>query len=175
MTKPLEPYSRVYWAIRDDEKFAGVYCNDRLLATWLRLLIAADMAWPASAVLYLGVSMPAVRTLAGVGLIDLGDGGRFRIHGLDKERQRRSDYGRSAIAQRWNRPSGPDTTEDDDGMAGSPARMPPYPPSNTDGITQRIPSRDEPKRDEQSRAETRRGNGIPDPLGLGVVPFRGGR
>lgn len=84
-------YSRVYWSIIDDPKFANVYDDDRALAAWLRLLLVADQAWPASAHLPGNVRRQAVAVLVGSGLVDLLHGGRYRIHGLDAERQRRKE------------------------------------------------------------------------------------
>jgi hypothetical protein len=88
------PYSRVYHSIVDDPKFANVFDNDRRLATWLRLLIVAEQAHPASAYIPAGTNRSAVLALVDAGLIDLGTGSRFRIHGLDAERTRRADAAR---------------------------------------------------------------------------------
>ncbi len=84
-------YSRVYWSVIDDPKFAHVYDDDRALATWLRLLLVADQAWPASAHLPGTTRRQAVSLLVSAGLIDIQPGGRYRIHGLDAERTRRKD------------------------------------------------------------------------------------
>lgn len=84
------PYSRVYWSIVDDEKFVTVYDNDAHLAAWLRLLLIADQAHPASAHLPTNVRKASVKALANVGLIDV-TGGRYRVRGLDAERRRRRD------------------------------------------------------------------------------------
>lgn len=83
------PYSRVYWSIIDDPKFAKVYDDDRALACWTRLLLVADQAWPASAPIPLNTHRPSLQKLVDSGLIDLGTGFRFRLHGLDKERGER--------------------------------------------------------------------------------------
>jgi hypothetical protein len=83
------PYSRIYWAIIDDAKFATIYDDDGHLATWLRLLLIADQAWPASAHLPSTARRRSVAELARVGVIDLLPGSRYRIHGLDPERERR--------------------------------------------------------------------------------------
>jgi hypothetical protein len=96
------PYSRVYHSIVDDDKFASVYDDDRRLATWLRLLIAADQAYPASAHIPMGCHRPSVVALADAGLIDLGTGSRFRLHGLVTEREMRSQSARNAAAVRWH-------------------------------------------------------------------------
>lgn len=82
-------YSRVYWSVVDDPKFASIYDNDHHLATWLRLLLVADQSHPASANVPSGTRRPSVVALAEAGLIDLGTGSRFRVHGLDAERERR--------------------------------------------------------------------------------------
>lgn len=89
-------YSRVYHSIVDDPKFATVYDDDRKLATWLRLLLVAEQAHPASAYIPAGTNRAAVLALSEAGLIDLGTGSRFRIHGLDAERQRRTEAARVA-------------------------------------------------------------------------------
>jgi hypothetical protein len=88
------PYSRVYHSIVDDPKFAKVYDDDRRLATWLRLLIVAEQAHPASAYIPAGTHRGSVIALADAGLIDLGTGSRYRIHGLDAERGRRAEAAR---------------------------------------------------------------------------------
>jgi hypothetical protein len=97
----LSGYSRVYHSIVDDPKFATVYDHDRRLATWLRLLIVADQAFPASGVIPAGTNRAALQALVDVGLVDLGTGSRFRIHGLAAEREMRSQSARNAAASRW--------------------------------------------------------------------------
>lgn len=101
MPSHVAPYSRVYWGIVDDPKFETIYDNDRHLATWLRLLVAADQAHPASATIPAGCSRASVMALAECGLVSLGTGSRFRISGLDKERAKRSESARNAAASRW--------------------------------------------------------------------------
>lgn len=84
-----QKYVRVYYSICDDPKFVEVYPDDRLLATWLRLLILADGVYPASAPIPRSVSPRALRKLADLRIIDLA-GDYFRLHGLDAERARRA-------------------------------------------------------------------------------------
>lgn len=145
MTKVRRPYSRVYWEVIDDPKFADVWDDDRAVASWLRLLVAADMAWPASASLYHGVNRASLDKLCRVGLVDMQTGGRYRIHGLDKEREARSRQASDAAAARWDddEPSHP---------AGNAAGMRPHPPSNPP----RMPSQDKQSREEQSQDEPSR-------------------
>jgi hypothetical protein len=95
-------YARVYHAIIDDPKFATVYDVDSALATWLRLLIIADQAWPSSAILPGNARHRVVKLLADCGLVDLQPGWRYRIHGLDAEREARSEKARNAAAKRWH-------------------------------------------------------------------------
>jgi hypothetical protein len=161
VTGAADPYSRIYWRCRDDPKFERVYSDDRAFATWTRLLIAADMAWPASACLYDGCHRSSVKLLSDVGLIDLATGGRYRIHGLDAERGRRSAQGKAAIESRWRGgiplPPGeqydPDTDASGADRGGNTDGIRPYPNSSTEGI----PSQDEPRRVETktSRDEAR--------------------
>ncbi len=82
-------YSRVYWSVSDDPKFASIYGDDHHLAAWLRLLLIADQAYPASAHLPMNIRKASREALVGVGLIDPMPGDRYRIHGLDAERDRR--------------------------------------------------------------------------------------
>lgn len=83
-----QPYSRVYWSIIDDERFANIYDDDRCLAWWLRLLLIADQAWPASGTLPAGIRRTPLGVLVGAGVVEI-RGNRFRIHGLDREREGR--------------------------------------------------------------------------------------
>lgn len=89
MTKPIDPFSRVYWRVIDDPKFVEVYADDHAFALWVRLLMAHDMAWPASAALPFGTKRSALKMLTDAGIVDLVPGSRFRVHGLDAERGKR--------------------------------------------------------------------------------------
>ena len=83
-----QPYSRVYWSIIDDPKFATIYDNDHHLAAWLRLLLTHDQAHPSSGHVPAVIQRASLRALCDAGLIDV-TGRRFRVHGLDAERERR--------------------------------------------------------------------------------------
>jgi hypothetical protein len=83
------PYSRVYWSTMEDAKFDGIREDPRLFGAWALLLIAADMSHPSPAYLIPTVPRASVTRLAEAGLIDLLDGYRYRVHGLDAERERR--------------------------------------------------------------------------------------
>lgn len=145
------PYSRVYWSIVDDPKFASVFDDDRRLATWLRLLIVADQAHPASAYVPLGTNRAALTALVNCGLVDLGTGNRYRIHGLDKERSRR-----------WGPRSGPD----DPATGPTPVPNGPQvgPKSDPSGSSRAGDTRDQPSKAEQSKDEPSRDTArAPDP------------
>jgi len=89
------PYSRHYHDLIDDAKFLEVYPDDHHYATWSRLLMVADQAWPSSAHLPSTARKASVAKFVEVGLVDVLPNGRFRLHGLEAERQRRSEVGRA--------------------------------------------------------------------------------
>jgi len=124
-----EPYVRVYYSIIGDPKFASVYSDDHHLAWWLRLLLGADAIWPAPAPIPMGIRKGSLAELVRVGLVDMVGPHHYRIHGLDAERNRRSDAARNAAAVRWQ--SGRNA-----GASGS-----------------EMPRQAKPSRDEQSQAE----------------------
>ncbi len=149
MPRTDDPYSRVYWRAVDDPKFEAVWWDDQSLATWLRLLVAADMAWPASANLYDGVSRRALKRLVDAGLVVL-DRRQYRIKGLDREREKRSGQARAAVAARQDRREPPPDASDDDGLTPDVPRA--Y-ASTTNGATPDVPSQEEPRRAKPRRAE----------------------
>jgi hypothetical protein len=163
VTKAVRPYSRVYWEALDDPKFVDVWDDDHRLATWLRLLIAADMAWPASAALYHGVHRGSLKWLCDVYLVDMQPRGRYRIHGLDKERDARARKAANAAQSRYDRDAEPLPTHPSSSANG----VLPHPVS----IPARVPSQDEPSKAKQepSRAESFGRTSPPDLLSAGVA------
>lgn len=136
-------YVRVYYQIIDDGRFERVYCDDAALAAWLRMLLDADALWPASAHLP-RLTKRVLRILTESGLIEI-TGTRFRVHGLDAERKRRSDAGRAGgLASGRSRSSGTvdERTGNDRSTVGATK-------SNEQSRAEQ--SRDETSRDEQSR------------------------
>lgn len=83
-------YVRVYFEVVDDPKFAGLPLD--CLGGWLRLLMMAEGSWPSSSYLPHKSVVPQriVDLLARRGILDILDGGRFKVRGLDAERARRS-------------------------------------------------------------------------------------
>ena len=99
MTQQTDPYSRHYWRFADE--YPNVYADDHAYALWGRLLRLGDMAWPSAAHLPYGVKRQALDWLVREELIFLESGGRFRVRGMDKERQSRSDAAKYAVSKRW--------------------------------------------------------------------------
>lgn len=95
-------YVRLYYTLASDAKFDEVYSNDLLLATYVRLLIAADQAYPAPATLPYGCKPKVVYRLAELGIIQFINRVSFRIAALQKERDYRSGLGRAAAQRRWD-------------------------------------------------------------------------
>ena len=92
------PFVKVYQSIVDDPDMEEVCADDRLLGTWLRLLMVAHAFYPISAPLPKGA---AVRRLVGLGLVTELPAGRYTIKGLASERAKRSHAGRIGAAVRW--------------------------------------------------------------------------
>jgi hypothetical protein len=134
-----DPYTRVYFRIVDDPRFALVYCSDRALAWWVRLLIGAEGTYPAPAALPRSVSRAALSVLTApeCGLVELVGRDHYRIHGLAAERERRSEQARQNIEGRWGKVYGDLVQPKYDG--------------NTGVIL------DETRRDETKQDETRQG------------------
>lgn len=101
-----ERYVRVYYSILTDDKFATVYGDDDKLATWLRLLMHADDAWPHPAAIPRSTNDDALAHLVAVGLVELVGTDMYRVVGMDAERERRRAQGvagglaRAATGQR---------------------------------------------------------------------------
>jgi hypothetical protein len=108
MTKPIDPFARLHWRIIDDARFATVYSDDSAFALYVRLHMAADMAWPASSSLPYGAKKSALDTLVKARVIVLLTGNRYRVPVLDDDRSRRQ----------------PGTAPDPDGTPTGPAPEP---------------------------------------------------
>lgn len=146
------PYSRVYWEAPDDPKFVEVWDDNTRLATWLRLLVAADMAWPASASIYQGINRSALKVLCDVGLVDMQAAGRYRIHGLDRERNQRSESARDNANTRWHGSAEGVPSY----LSGTAPAMRPQYERNAVGMLAKT------RRDETSKDETSNARGIND-------------
>lgn len=104
--------------------FPQVWDDDKALATWLRLLALADKLWPSPAEMPRGVSATAVKVLTGCGLVEHLPRHRFRIRGLDSQRQRRVDAAKNAAAGRWGNADSNTGSNADGNAPASPKAMP---------------------------------------------------
>jgi len=134
-----DPYSRHYWRLVDDPKFAEIFDDDHHYATWSRLLMLADQAWPASAHVPISVRRASLSKLSEVGLIDLLPKGRFKMHGLDYERRKRAEHAKVAAAVRW----------------GSNGHLVSIAPRSAPSNAQTMPSKEEQSREEKMRSQQR--------------------
>ena len=85
-----DPFVTVRRRIIDDPRFADVYADATTLGWWLKLLLGADAAWPASAELPRSCPAASVTALAAVGLVVVYPHGRYRMPDHDQEREARS-------------------------------------------------------------------------------------
>ncbi len=140
------PYSRIYWEVMADTKFDGIREDARHFGAWALMLVVADMAWPVPAYVP-PVPKASVALLVKNELVDLLPGGRFRIHGLDAERGRRSGEQKNGGLVRAS------TAQRDAGGHFLPAVVPSGGPAVVPSVVQL--SRDETRRDEYepTRAE----------------------
>lgn len=88
-----DSHSRFYW--RFIREYPEVYDDDRLYANWMRLLVIADQAYPGDGIMPKRASTAAVKKLVTYGLVELTLTDRYRIKGLDADRERRSAQGRA--------------------------------------------------------------------------------
>lgn len=93
-----ESYSRLYH--RFAVEFPAIWADDRMFGAWTKLLVMADASWPMRPSLPRSVRRPVVSTLTAAGLLIL-DGDTYTVLGLDAERTRRRDAGRTGAAKRW--------------------------------------------------------------------------
>lgn len=83
------PYSRLYHQIADE--FPDIFMDDASLGLFARLLVLHDQAWPSAAMYPYATKPRVLARLVESGLVVPEDGpGRYRIKGLDKEREKRS-------------------------------------------------------------------------------------
>lgn len=99
-----DPYSRLFWRFADE--FPSVFENDFALSLFIRLLRLADMAWPSAGQLPYGVKRNALHKLVTEGLITMESSSRFRVRGMDKHRESRSQSAAHAARTRWSNADG---------------------------------------------------------------------
>jgi hypothetical protein len=94
-------YVRVYYndLIRD---YPDVWADNDQLATWLRLLATADPMWPTPPELPRSVKPRVLGRLVDSSLVVTTADHRYRMKGLDAERDMRAQSARNAAAKRWH-------------------------------------------------------------------------
>jgi hypothetical protein len=103
----VNSYIRVYYSIITDPKFVGVFSNNDHLATWLRLLLAADAIYPAPAPIPRSAEQASLDVLVEHGIIAIVGYDHFGVVGLTAERERRSAAGKKAAGKRWGENADP--------------------------------------------------------------------
>ena len=151
-----QPYSRVYWSVVDDKRFAGIYESPAHLGSWLTLLMIADQAHPASAHFPRHLPRRSVKALIDAGLIVPLAANRYRIHGLAAERARRQAESRTGGAVRGETGErGPDGR-----FIGPPPRPQVVPAVESTGGPQVAPQVVSTDSSQTRRDETRRENAL---------------
>lgn len=84
--KPKPEQRRYTVTYHDDPALAIVYDDDTLFATWHRLRIGADAAWPSATAVPRRCSEDALTRLVEAGLVELQPGDHYRMAAIDAER-----------------------------------------------------------------------------------------
>lgn len=97
----VRPFARLYY---DDflREFPEVYADDAALATWIRLLVVAEKAWPLTPELPRSARAKPLRVLVDAGLVAIGPDFTFALRGHAAERTRRTAAGSAGAHARWD-------------------------------------------------------------------------
>lgn len=164
------PYSRLYHKIQ--QEFPKVYADDALFAWWVRLLMWADAAWPLRLPVPASVPPKVLERLRREGLIQVTPSG-FTVLGLEAERRRRSDVGRSGAEARWGRRDADAKREQSGGNADSKAfAMPRRDETRENGA--KAPT-ERTRRDSEPQSTTRERAAAPERLGDIIARASGNR
>lgn len=100
MSKDVRRFARFYYAefVRD---YPDVYADDAAFAAFMRLLTAAEMAWPTTPEVPRSVRPKGLKTLVDKGLVRV-VGHTFTLKGFVKERTQRAESASNAAAHRWH-------------------------------------------------------------------------
>lgn len=111
-----QPYSRLYHRLRIE--YPEVWESNDALATFVRLLVAADKYYPEWAPA--SRRNGAYRLLVTSGLVIEKEGvSGYSIRGIEAERERRSHAARNASASRWGMPRRVKTRQEEHGDANA--------------------------------------------------------
>jgi hypothetical protein len=130
------PYTRIYHELADE--FPDLFDSPDL-AGYVRLLVAADQAWPSKARWAGYVEEDEMARIEASGLVKR-DGKRYTVKGLEKERRKRSSHARKAARARHEQPGEQEASTALSNIV-----------SNAPSSAQTMPSRAEPSQDEPSR------------------------
>ena len=95
-------FVKVYRGILRDPKFVEVRSDRACLGTWLLLLLEADAFWPDPASLPRWAEQDHIDLLERVGLVIVEADDRYRIKGLDAERNAQRTKASHAAQSRWH-------------------------------------------------------------------------
>lgn len=154
MARTDRPYVRVYY-VDLERDYPAIYANDTATATWLRLLVLSEKAWPIDPELPRSVKSRGLRLLTAAGLVKLLDGHRYQIKGYRKERGAREARAKGAADTRWHPPADPSGGANANANAHAPAFATAHPsamPStrtstSTKGFSTSNPKRAQPPRE----------------------------
>jgi hypothetical protein len=119
-----DAYSRLYHKF--SREFPGIYADDHAFASWTRLLVLADASWPMWPPLPRSVRPKVLAQLVEVGLVTV-EGETYTVRGLDAERTRRSNAGRTGAAVRWQSDGNANAMPRRDETSKDETRVPPPP------------------------------------------------
>ena len=176
MSGQKDPYIRLYFRVRVDDRFDHVYACDTCWAAYSRLLMDAEGSFPSPASLPRTLKSHAKSMLVEAGIIELRPHDMFIVHGLAAEREKRSHQGKAGAAARWQMPGGEEDEEGaDPSVKGGANAMRTHSERNANGVrthgaenanASRLGMQRNASRDEPSLAKPRRDSPKPpDKLG----------
>lgn len=93
-------FARIYYE-EFIEEFPRIYEDDRLFATWTRLLIGAEKAWPNDPEIPRRVRPATLAYLIEQGVLRV-SGYHYHLLGFQKDRRRRADGGKAGATAKWH-------------------------------------------------------------------------
>lgn len=96
------PFVRIYYG-KLQKEYPLVLYDPTALATYVRLLIVADQAWPAKPVLPTATRRADLELLRKGDLVTVGDHDIYTIKGYHKDRAKRQATARANADKRWSK------------------------------------------------------------------------
>lgn len=152
-------YARIYQSIRNDPKFDTVRDDERALGAYVRLLMEAELTFPAHPLLPASLSRYARNLLIKAGLL-LISGSHYTISGLKAEREARYGAGRGRKKYPSDGAPKPETSRSDSVVTSESIRN----PRAGAGAHSPSPSFSESSSTEERGAGERNGEGVVDDL-----------